>query len=110
LVLKVPPTVLQELAYMARNVQEDAVKRTLATTALSKLRRVWGITPFDLVAGGHGITDECAKLAIKMGLLPEGEINDGLILAEVALANVPGCSKWGPFQYHAKAHTSSTSP
>jgi predicted nucleic acid-binding protein len=90
LALKVPPTVIQELAYMARNVHGDAVKRRLANTALLKLRRVWGIAPFDLVAVGHGITDEFAKLAIEMGLLPKEEINDGLILAEVALANVPG--------------------
>lgn len=51
--------------------------------------RGWGITPYDLKSVGHGITEEFAKCLINQGLLPPGEMNDGLIVAEVALAGIP---------------------
>lgn len=56
--------------------------------ALQSLRG-WGIQPYDLKSVGHGITEEFARRLISRGLLPEGEFNDGLILAETALAQIP---------------------
>ena len=85
---QVPPTVVQELAYKATNIHEHPEVRTLARKALQGMRG-WGITPFDLKSVGHGITEEFAKCLINRRLLPPEEVNDGLILAEVALAGIP---------------------
>jgi hypothetical protein len=49
----------------------------------------WGIRPFDLVPTGHGLTELFSNLLRDRRLLPEGEFNDGLILAECALAGIP---------------------
>jgi len=49
----------------------------------------WKITPFDLAAVGHGLTDAFTRKLLRKGLLPEGEYNDGLILAETSLAAIP---------------------
>jgi hypothetical protein len=38
---------------------------------------------------GHGLTDAFAEKLLKKGLLPDGEYNDGLILAETSLASIP---------------------
>ena len=88
LIFRVPPTVVQELAYKTANIHEEPRKRTLARKALQGMRG-WGITPFDLKSVGHGITEEFAKCLIHRQLLPPEEMNDGLILAEVALAGIP---------------------
>ena len=39
--------------------------------------------------GWHGITEEFARRLIHRRLLPDGEFNDGVILAETALAGIP---------------------
>lgn len=83
------PTVVQELVLIATDTREQEPKRKLAGTALRTLRD-WGITPYDLLAVGHGITEQFAKHLIRKGLLPVNEWNDGQILAETALAEVPG--------------------
>ncbi len=51
--------------------------------------REWDISPYDLKAVGHGIADADARKLIDLGLLPEDELHDGLILVETALAGVP---------------------
>ncbi len=86
-VLHVPPTVVQELAY---NVGEadNREERELAFKALKSMRG-WGLVPYDLVAVGHGITEQFARSLMRKGYLPESELNDGLIVAEVALAKIP---------------------
>ena len=38
---------------------------------------------------GHSITEQFARRLIQKRLLPEEEFNDGLILAETALAHIP---------------------
>lgn len=86
---RVPPTVVQELTLLAFNIRAAPEKRRLATVALRRLWG-WGITPFDLVSVGHGITEIFAKKLIHQGLLPPEELNDGLIVAETALAEIPG--------------------
>jgi len=45
--------------------------------------------PYDLKSIGHGITERFSQRLMNAGLLPEGEFNDGLILAETALAEIP---------------------
>ena len=60
----------------------------LALKALQQMRS-WGITPFDLIPAGHAITEQFSNALIRKGFLPEGEFNDGLILAETSLACIP---------------------
>lgn len=83
--LIVPPTVVTELTLIALGSDSRAA---LAMRALQSLRE-WGIQPYDLKSVGHGITEEFARRLIARGLLPKGEINDGLILAETSLARIP---------------------
>jgi predicted nucleic acid-binding protein len=82
--LLLPPTAVQELAFA---VQHEAGKKKLARRGLTCLRE-WGIREFDLVAVGHGITETFSLFLQARGLLPSGENNDGLILAETSLAAI----------------------
>lgn len=82
--LAVPPTVIQELVYIA-NTNHKAQKH--AHTALTQMLR-WNIQPFNLKAVGHGITEVNAQKLMASGVLPDGEFNDGLIVVETALAGV----------------------
>jgi predicted nucleic acid-binding protein len=84
--LVVPPTAIQELAHCA--LEKQCAETPLALKALQKMRS-WNLSPFDLKSVGDGITEQFAKKLLRLGLLPEGEFNDGLILAETALANIP---------------------
>ena len=84
--LKVPPTVVQELAFSA--FHSKGLKQQRALGALQNLRE-WGIEPYDLKSVGHGITEQFARRLIHKRLLPDDELNDGLILAETALAHIP---------------------
>ncbi len=84
--LAISPTVVQELAHQARDSRH--VAHSLSLKALKSLRS-WGIAPFDLKSVGHGITEVFSENLRRRKLLPEAERNDGLILAEVALANIP---------------------
>jgi len=84
--LHLPPTVIQELAFAA--LHKQGREKELALTALQNIR-AWGIVPFDLVAVGHGITEQFVRRLHELKLLPEEELNDGLILAETALAGIP---------------------
>ena len=83
--LAVPPTVIQELVHIATTGHPA---QTHAQTALAKMRR-WNILPFDLISVGHGITEVNARKLMASGVLPDGELNDGLIVVETALAGVP---------------------
>lgn len=83
--LHLPPTVVQELAFAAFHKQGK--EKELALMALQNIRE-WGIVPFDLVAVGHGITEQFARRLQELNLLPAEELNDGLILAETALAGI----------------------
>jgi predicted nucleic acid-binding protein len=85
-VLVVPPTVIHELAYCA--LEKQCPETPLALKALQQMR-FWNLSPFDLKSVGHGITKQFSEKLLRVGLLPEGEFHDGLILAETALANIP---------------------
>ena len=82
----VVPTVIDELDYMVRN-GDTLTHRTLATSALKKLVRVWKFRPLDFIPVGHGIIESVARKLRGTKLIPDREINDSLILAEAALAN-----------------------
>jgi predicted nucleic acid-binding protein len=84
--LHLPPTVVQELTFAALHKSGDEQK--LALRAIQNLR-AWGIVPFDLVSVGHSITEQFARRLHELKLLPEAELNDGLILAETGLAGIP---------------------
>jgi hypothetical protein len=75
----VPPTAIQELAYYA--LDRQCAETPLALKALQQLRD-WNLSPFDLKSVGHGITEQFANRLLRVGILPEGEFNDGLILAD----------------------------
>ena len=77
-----PPTVVQELTLKA--TAKASSDQALALTSLICMRE-WEIKPYDLISIGHGITEQFAHRLIQKRLLPDDEINDGLILAEVAL-------------------------
>jgi predicted nucleic acid-binding protein len=81
----VPPTVLEELSYIATH-GTPADKR-LAITALQKLVHEWKFRPMDFIPVGHGITEAIAVKLRKRGIVPTAEVNDSLIVAEAALAN-----------------------
>ena len=80
--LAVPPTVVQELVFIATT---DHPAKKHAITALSHMRR-WNILAFDLIAVGHGLTEINAQKLMASGILPDGELNDGQIVVETSLA------------------------
>ncbi len=86
-VFRIGPTVVQELAYCS-DTHKDPNQRRLAERALRNALS-WEITPFNLQAVGHGLTEEFAKRLIQKRLLPDTEYNDGLILAETSLMEIP---------------------
>lgn len=83
--LAVPPTVIQELVHIATT---DHKAQKYAQTALGNIRR-WHLIPYDLKAVGHGITEVNAQKLMASGVLPDGENNDGFIVVETALVEIP---------------------
>ena len=83
----VPPTVFQELVFLADHGDGKA-DRDQAATALRCLHS-WGFDLVNLVPVGHGIVERIADQLLASRLLPPEEFNDGLILAEAALL---GCA------------------
>ena len=84
--LEVPPTVIQELSHYAFG--SKSAEGALALRALRQMRG-WNLEPFDLKSVGHGITERFSDKLMRLKLLPDGEFNDGLILAETSLAYIP---------------------
>jgi predicted nucleic acid-binding protein len=79
------PTAGHELAAEVKRGSETA-KRQRARRAF-QLARDWHIHPADLISVRHGIAERIGRHLRDLGLLPETETNDGLILAEAALLN-----------------------
>ena len=79
------PTAGQELAAEVRKGLDD-LKRQRAKRAF-QLARDWKIQPSDLISVRHGIAERIGRHLRGLGMLPEAEVNDGLILAEAALLN-----------------------
>jgi predicted nucleic acid-binding protein len=79
----IPPTVLHELALAVKSAGTEK-KGKAAFVALSRLRE-WGFEPLNLVPVGHGIVERIADALRHEGLIPTGEKNDSLVVAEAAL-------------------------
>jgi hypothetical protein len=84
--LRIAPTALQEIHVL--HECGDPREKELALTALENML-AWQIHPFNLTPVGHALTERFAQTLIDRKLLPEGEYNDGMILAETALAEIP---------------------
>ena len=81
--LLMPPTVREELAEEALH-GEEFEKREKARRAF-QLARTWKIQPVELLADQHDAARAIGRRLRALSLLPEDEVNDGLILAEAAL-------------------------
>src|SRR5881227_3176910 len=74
----VPPTVFQELVYLASEA-ETISERAQAQRALYNLTR-WKLDLVNLVPVGHGIVERIGERLRQTGILPAEEFNDSLIL------------------------------
>lgn len=85
--LLLPPTVRHELHTIYTD-GASAADRELARSALVSLRG-WGIQPFDLDSTAETIARRFTQDLLDRRLLPDEEFNDGLILAESSMAEIP---------------------
>ena len=81
--LLVPPTVIQELVYLAQYA-DTPTERNRAGIALKGLA-TWGLDAVNLVPVAHGVVGQIASALTGRGLIPMDEYNDALVLAEAAL-------------------------
>jgi predicted nucleic acid-binding protein len=84
--LLITPTVVAELD--ALSYYGEPAQQTAAHRALNKLFE-WSIKPLVLATIQKDIAESFAKRLPLAGLLPGDEFNDGLILAESSLAEIP---------------------
>lgn len=80
----VPPTVIQELNWLAENAETED-EQELAKLAAAKMRLTWEFVPVNCIPVGHCLTDLAAQELRERGLLPHEEINDSFIITESAL-------------------------
>jgi hypothetical protein len=85
--LVLPPTAAHELHVIFTDGDSEA-ERELARTGLTHLKQ-WGIRPFDLDSAAEAICEQFVRGLLRKHLIPEDEFNDGLILAETSLAEIP---------------------
>lgn len=84
--LLVPPTVIGELTFFS--LLKNAPQHELATTALEKLGQ-WRCEPCALSSTQLTIAARFAARLIEASLIPETEQNDGKILAQTSLLQLP---------------------
>ena len=85
--LLLPPTAAHEL-HLIFTDGESEDERELARTALTRLKQ-WGIRPFELNSTAEAICEQFVRGLLHQSLIPEDEFNDGLILAETSLEEIP---------------------
>ena len=85
--LVLPPTAAHELHLIITSGESDA-ERELARKALTHLRQ-WGVRPFDLDSAAEAVCEQFVRGLLHQRLIPEDEFNDGLILAETSLEQIP---------------------
>jgi hypothetical protein len=85
--LVLPPTAVHELHLIFTDGDSEA-ERELARTALVNLKP-WGIRPFDLDGAAEAVCEQFVRRLLRQRLIPEDEFNDGLILAETSLVEIP---------------------
>jgi hypothetical protein len=49
----------------------------------------WGILPFDLDSAAEAVCEQFVRGLLQQRLIPEDEFNDGLILAESSIEEIP---------------------
>lgn len=84
--LLVPPTVVTELTFFA--FQEHASQHELATIALERIG-IWDCLPFELSSSQLAIAQRFAVRLMEASLIPETELNDGKILTQTSLVQIP---------------------
>jgi predicted nucleic acid-binding protein len=84
--LFVPPTVVAELSFFA--TLKEAPQREIANAALKNIG-VWKCQPFTLSSTQLAIAIRFATRLMDDALIPETEQNDGKILAQTSLAEIP---------------------
>jgi hypothetical protein len=84
--LAVPPTALAELDVLA--LRGGSAQRRFANIALDKLQN-WGCQPFALSSTCMAIAAQFGQRLLDLRLLPETELNDGKILAQTSLVEIP---------------------
>jgi predicted nucleic acid-binding protein len=84
--LFVPPTVVAELAFLAS--LKDAPQQKSADVALEKISD-WKCHPFTLSSTQLTIAVRFAGRLLDSSIIPENELNDGKILAQTSLAEIP---------------------
>ena len=82
-----PPTAVHEL-HVILTGGDSQTERELARRGLTHLKH-WGIRPFDLDSAAEAICEQFVRSLLRQRLIPEDEFNDGLILAETSLAEIP---------------------
>jgi len=85
--LLVPPTVSEELAWLAVHAKEIPVRQ--AAQLFLRQHRTWGFQLVHAVPLGEDYVGKIAASLLQAGLLPPFEINDAVILAE---SSALGCS------------------
>ena len=81
-----PPTVMAELAFLATVGAEPQC--SFANVALEKLSS-WHCQPFTLSSTELAVAQEFGLRLLSKRLIPEDEQNDGKILAQTSLAQIP---------------------
>ena len=81
-----PPTAAAELNILS--IFGGEPQRTLANQALAKLR-AWKCQPFSLSDTRLAIAEQFRRRLSELQLIPDEEWDDGLILAETSLGNIP---------------------
>jgi hypothetical protein len=84
--LFVPPTLVTEPTFFA--FQEHASQHELAAIALEKIGD-WHCLPFELSSSQMVIAHRFAVRLMEASLIPETEPNDGKILAQTSLMQIP---------------------
>ena len=84
--LTASPTVFRELGFAA--LYSTGLHQVLAQKAVAEAAG-WGILTFSLSSVEDGIAERFSLQLRDKGLRPEDEANDGVILGETALAEVP---------------------
>ena len=84
--LVIAPMVVGELHFLENH--GDSKQRVFAARSLDNLSR-WEINPFAIDSVNEAVAERFAVRLIQTRLLPDGEISDGLILAETSLAEIP---------------------
>ena len=81
-----PPTVIAELAFFSS--LKHAPQQEIANVALENIS-VWKCQPFTLSSTQLAIAIRFAARLMDSSLIPETEQNDGKILAQTSLAEIP---------------------